>query len=528
VAWHIIVSHHRYRYLGAAPYGDIEATDIVHVLCVLHATEPAQRLYDIVSDLKELPCAGKKILLLGMEAVTPDVEERVKTIQELYGEAFGKILYTVHTLRDGEIVGTGSNHFEAQVAAEAYFKNFPGKQNIIFSKFDTNMRLDKDKKLLMEIEAVWCHVDPDTRRGITFMPNVYWGGDKPDRERTCMEKFVSFTMSTLLQQSSFAMAFVSGSLEGICAVGYTPPSLLAEDDLTFSKKQALLPKPSSYRLCSAILKVFDSAKNPSHGHKTRVRATKEWTCAFLDKKMKRWMMGHVEKDMYFATWLILPCCLLDFEDPHPRVRNPLRAGLLLLSSVLRMYLIFALPLNVMPFVMVNWSVEFKKADFNWLVLITILPQAQFPWGKGIGWQMPWSIGNGDRTDDDVLPRLEPGVGKEILQNGHALYLFVGYWCMVPATFICIFVMVRIQRRIYKSFPFLLFNWRTLVLYMFMFFPLMLIMGPLFLLYAFLKHGCLDMPAGHQALSRPPTRRPSAVVETETGTDTDSSSSDDAE
>ena len=49
-----------------------------------------------------------------------------------------------------------------------------------------------------------------------------------------MEKFVSFSMSTLLQQSSFSMAFVSGSLEGVCEIGYTPPSLLAEDDLALS------------------------------------------------------------------------------------------------------------------------------------------------------------------------------------------------------------------------------------------------------------------------------------------------------
>merc|ERR1712190_486228 len=170
-------------------------------------------------------------------------------------------------------------------------------------------------------------VPPEERRGITFMPNVYWSAATPDDERNCMEKFVSFSMSTLLQQSSFSMAFVSGSLDGVCEIGYTPPSLLAEDDLTVTKKQALLRKPSTYRLCSAILKVFPGGTDKSQ---------KRWTYEFLDKKMKRWMMGHVEKDQYMGTWIFCRCFLRDFRDPHPPVRNVLRSVLLLAFSMARM------------------------------------------------------------------------------------------------------------------------------------------------------------------------------------------------
>merc|ERR1712172_784 len=107
------------------------------------------------------------------------------------GKPFDEVHYTLNELRDQEIIGTGSNHYEVQMAAERHFKD---KTNVIFSKFDVNMQLDKDKKLLQEIEAVWCSVDSATRFGITFMPNIAWSANVPDTQRTFMEKIASFGM----------------------------------------------------------------------------------------------------------------------------------------------------------------------------------------------------------------------------------------------------------------------------------------------------------------------------------------------
>jgi len=474
VFWHVLFSHHRWRYLHAQPLGDIKANQITHVLTVLHATEPAEQLYSLVDDLKRLPCEGKKVLLIGMEAVTPEYEERVAMVKSLHGDGFHEILYTVHTLREHEIVGTGSNHYETQVAAQEHFKG-QDMSNVIFSKFDTNMRLDKDGLLLREIESVWCMVDPETRKGITFMPNVYWSAAVPDRHRTYMERFVSFTMNTLLQQSTFAMAFVSGSLEGVGEIGYTPPSLLAEDDLTATKKQALLAQPSTYRLCSAILKTF-----PSGGKDV---PQKQWTYEFLDKKMKRWMMGHVEKDCYMSTWIFCRCLLRDFRDKHPPVRNVLRSVFLLLFSIARMYIIFAVPLNMVPCAMLVVPSEFNHTDFSWLTLIQVLPE-HF---QNLCLRIPVLV-------------LKTGVHEHSLN----LFLFFGYWALLPAVLISIVTMVRIQVRVYRSFRFLEFNWRTLMLYPMVFVPVMLVMGPLFLLWSYLKHGILNRPPGHMIVAAPPS------------------------
>merc|ERR1712176_1090305 len=110
VAWNLCAYHHSYRWLGALPRGDVAKEDITHVLAVLHATEPAEQLYQMVSDLKKLTCQGKKILMVGMEAgldnkqsvkdgKDPGIEDRIKKIAEDHGDGFSEILYTVHTLR---------------------------------------------------------------------------------------------------------------------------------------------------------------------------------------------------------------------------------------------------------------------------------------------------------------------------------------------------------------------------------------------------------------------------------------------
>merc|ERR1712187_1053711 len=65
--------------------------------------------------------------------------------------------------------------------------------------------------------------------------------------------------------------------------------------------------------------------------------------------------------------------------------------------------------------------------------------------------------------------------------------------------ISVVIMYRIQVRIYTSFKFLQFNWRTMLLYPLLCFPVLIVMGPLFLLWSYLKHGCLNMPAGHVML-----------------------------
>jgi len=195
---------------------------------------------------------------------------------------------------------------------------------------------------------------------------------------------------------------------------------------------------------------------------------------FLDKKMKRWMMGHVEKDAYMLTWIFFPQWLTNFSSPHPRGKHPLRSIGTLLVSILRMYMIFALPLNVVPCIYSVLPRQMNDANFHWLTVLQILPQ-QTPW---LQLSVPTLVVQGDQND--------------------ALHwcLLSGYWALLPAGMICVALMFGIQVRIYRSFKFLRFDFRTLMLYPLVFVPVMLAMGPLFLLWSYLKHGILNRPAGH--------------------------------
>lgn len=443
LAYHIFMSHHRWRYLDAKPIGDVQPSEVTHCLALLVANEPKEQLLQLASDLKALQCQGKKVLIVGMEkAATKKQEEKIAAIRRLNEESGGKpfdeILYTLHELRDQEIIGTGSNHYEVQVAAERYFED---KSNVILSKFDVNMQMDNHGKLLQEIEAVWCSVDKATRFGITFMPNVVWCANLPDVERTTWEKIISFGMSSSSCIAPFSMAFVSGSLEGICAAGYTPPSLLSEDELAFTKKQCLLPNPQTYRLCSVILKVFVTNNEGN--------ANARFVWDFLDKKLKRWFIGWLEVQWYMLTWIFYRGILRNVGAPHPPVRSPVRAVWVLLLCFQRMYMAFVVPVSFVPMFFV--------------------------------WQNAWA---------KRLAHMEEFGGERYYRGLLELQVvtFVGVLALNIA------VMVQVTFRIYSSFDCLRFHRSTPVICLLGSLSFMLF--PVFLLWTFLKHGVLNMPAGH--------------------------------
>jgi len=389
------------------------------------------------------------------KGATKEPEKKIAAIKALNardgGKRFDEIHYTLHELRRGEIIGTGSNHYEVQVAAERHFE---GRANVILSKFDVNMKLDKDGKLLQEIEAVWCSVDKLTRKGITFMPNIYWSADVPDVDRTLMEKIASFGMCSSTCIAPFSMAFVSGSLEGICAGGYTPPSLLSEDELAFTKKQALIPHPRTYRLCSVILKVFVSTKKSEEQKVDEiVSRNKTFGWDFMDKKLKRWFIGWLEVQYYLLTWILCRCCLHNVGKPHPPVRNPLRAFGAWLLCFLRMYLAFVIPLSAIPMELI-WTTAGKQRDYK----VKHLGMLQY-------------------------------YGEMLLIDE------IFFW---SGTLLNIVVMIRVMMRMYSSCVGLKFHWSSL--FCFLIAPLAFVYMPMFILWTFLKHGVLNMPAGHTVVT----------------------------
>jgi hypothetical protein len=450
LAYHIFISHHRWRYVDAKPFGDVQPSEVTHCLGLLVANEPEEQLLKLAADLKALPCQGKKVLIIGMEkAATKEPEAKIAAIQKLNeqpgGKPFDEILYTLHELRDQEIIGTGSNHYEVQVAAERHFED---ASNVILSKFDVNMQLDSDRKLLQEIESIWCSVDQDTRFSITFMPNVVWSANVPDLERTTIEKIVSFGMSSSSCVAPFSMSFVSGSLQGICAAGYTPPSLLSEDELAFTKKQLMLPRPTTYRLCSVILKVFVTSKE----------GNVKFLWDFLDKKLKRWFIGWLEVQYYTLTWIFARGQLSTVGAQHPPVLDGFRAFHVFLLCFERMYMAFVMPVSFVPMAFVWFAAYARRAD--WM-----------------------EKSNGDSYYGELLE----------LQFTAFVITFV----------VNMLIAVRVTSRLYKSFDCLKFHWST---------PLICLVGslvfmvfPIFLLWTYLKHGLLNMPAGHVVVCRASTK-----------------------
>eukprot|EP00747_Dinoflagellata_sp_TGD_P195053 gnl/TRDRNA2_/TRDRNA2_63175_c0_seq1.p1 gnl/TRDRNA2_/TRDRNA2_63175_c0~~gnl/TRDRNA2_/TRDRNA2_63175_c0_seq1.p1 ORF type:complete len:613 (-),score=73.82 gnl/TRDRNA2_/TRDRNA2_63175_c0_seq1:204-2042(-) len=319
-----VLWHHRERYLGSVQ-PQMDATQITHCLAILYYKEPERMLYELVDSLAKQEAKGKKVLIVGMERGTPNQAEKAQKIEAEFGHAFDKILYTIHHIRPGEIPGTGSNHFETQVAAELHFQD---RSNVIFTKFDCNMKVAGP--LLLEMEAVWCSVDASTRHSITFMPNVVWSTDVPDSRRACLEIGLSCFMNSMLNIMPFAMAFVSGSLSGAIEAGYTPPALLAEDELMFMKKVALLPGSSTYRLSSTIMKIFYPNDVGSIQFPSKIMAP----------KLARWFTGWVEVHAYFLTWLF--CGVRD----HPRVKNRFKTFAYLCATILRLYLAIAVGMTL--------------------------------------------------------------------------------------------------------------------------------------------------------------------------------------
>jgi hypothetical protein len=350
-----ILYQHSDRYLVQKAEAHLDAKEISHVLTILHYKEPTELLQGLVKGLAEQEAEGKKYLFLAMERSTPDQQEKINWILSNYGDSFDDIRYTIHDLRPGEIPGTGSNHFEAQVAAQKYFANKGlSTENVMFTKFDCNMRISGP--LLQEMETVWCRLTESQRLSVSFMPNVFWSADIPDDERSFIEKFISFSMSVSSNMAPFSMSFVSGSLDGVCKVGYTPPGMLSEDELTFSKKMLLLPGATTYRLSSCIMKVFYPATAPSW----------DFGGTVFMPKLERWFIGWIEVHAYLSQWLFGRCALPD----HPPVRYPAKGYGVLFLTLTRLYCAFCLPLQTVPMLFVAravWNLwESDPEEYWWL------------------------------------------------------------------------------------------------------------------------------------------------------------------
>jgi hypothetical protein len=286
--------------------------------------------------------------MVGMEVGSPDIEAKVKELEHRFASHFDEMLYTVHELQTGEVPGTCSNHFCTQVAAELHFDD---ATNVIFTKFDCNMRIAGP--LLQEMESVWTTIEEAERRACSFYPVLCWSHDRPDTERTLVEIMTSVTVMSFSNFAPFVMAYVSGSLQGVIQEGFTPPGLLAEDELTYAKKAILFPGASSYRLSAMILKIFnypqvddngDAPPNPSllngsdseivlrKGKKEKISSVVFFKDVFVPR-FQRWALGSVETIAYVLEWLF------DMVPNHPKIKQRCQTWLFLLELLYRQYVL---------------------------------------------------------------------------------------------------------------------------------------------------------------------------------------------
>lgn len=306
-----------------APQDVHETPDLTHCLVVLHANEPEYMLYRIVEQLANQRARGAKVLLIAMEASTKQQAAKVQTIKEKFANHFSDILVSVHQLKEGEIAGTGSNHFEAQKVAARYLEN---PEKVILSKFDANVCIAGN--LLEEIETHWLRSDAKTRRGMTFIPRVCWSMAAADSKRCFAEIASSALANPFLCLAPYAMSFVSGSLAGAGSVGYTPPSLLAEDELLHTKKALLLDSATSCRLSAIVLKTYE-AKEIASVHFVR---------NMYLSKLKRWIVGWVETQDYVLRWAA------NKIEGHP-ILSRRRVAQVMLRNTLQYYMFFLMPFN---------------------------------------------------------------------------------------------------------------------------------------------------------------------------------------
>jgi len=284
----------------------------IHCCAVLLYNEPLEMVADLVADVLAQPTRGTKVLVLGMEKGTKNKEAYISRVQELidnhnkslketglapdeqdstllmnmgeysgiqqstsqdlmscstaasetkregerYSRSISHFLYTVHELRDGEIAGTGSNHFQTQVAAEQFFPK-ELHNNVIFTKLDANVRMSRN--CLAEIESCYSTLSENERLGATYFPPIIWTSPEKDANRTMAE----FTVSNFLAVAAvgivdYQMSFVSGSLKGLIQAGYTCASLLPEDENLHTRKIMTIPSEyvKTYRVNACALKLF--------------------------------------------------------------------------------------------------------------------------------------------------------------------------------------------------------------------------------------------------------------------------------
>jgi len=119
---------------------------------------------------------------------------------------------------------------------------------------------------------------------------------------------------------------------GAIEVGYTPPGLLGEDELMFTKKVALIPHAATYRLSASIMKIFYPPTVGSY----------EFGASVFLPKLVRWFVGWIEVHGYLLSWL---CGRV---PGHPRVVCPLKSLGMLILTIVRLYTSFVILFSAIP------------------------------------------------------------------------------------------------------------------------------------------------------------------------------------
>ncbi|KAL4486106.1 hypothetical protein ABPG72_012159 [Tetrahymena utriculariae] len=259
--------------------------------------EPIQLLSNTLCNLREMEGSNQFIVAVGFEERSPDIESKIKYLNQQFSEAFEEFIITIHPYgTEGEIPGKCSNSNYLQRKLVAYLEQTRENFNLegyMVTNFDTDSRFQKNYLRVLESQMQKVCKKPEDIHEIVWQPVIYYNWDL--KARRFFVRIISLVRNMLMMGALIpfqinVMGIFSFSLKLCVTGGYTHPTYQMDDVICqirwFIKKK----KPIK------IKQLYTAAiSGPTTGNSFYEELV-EWA-----RQIKRWTIGTAEVFHYYVV-----------------------------------------------------------------------------------------------------------------------------------------------------------------------------------------------------------------------------------
>lgn len=340
--------------------------DIYHLVLLPVYKEPNEIIEASFEKLSKTSYdLSKMIVVLAGEGVDDKAFlEKVKIIEEKFGNTFLKFIHTVHYLQEGEVQGKGSNCCSAgkiiKDIIDSEFSNIP-YENIIVSNFDIDTIVHE--QYFAHLSYLHLTIDNPTRTSyqpIAVFNNNFWEATSSNR---IVARGTTFWLLSDFMKNDRLLTFSSHSMnfKALVDVGFWHNDVVSEDSRI--GLQCINYYNGDYKVLPVYLPVSLDVVDDNNIVKSIINQYKQ---------QRRWAYGMENFPYLMTSWIANK--KMPFFTKFSYIYNQLEGGITWATAPIIMFLFGFFPLLIVNITDLSQSIIVRNAPF---ILQTVMRIGMF-------------------------------------------------------------------------------------------------------------------------------------------------------